>query len=331
MGNRLSPTMIGGFVIGAIAVLVMAAVVLGSGKLFAKQQEFVCFFPGDLNGLRIGAAVKFRGIQIGTVKDMRIRLSSAEGQQQNDQDLEHQRLPVLIELSENLAVGRGAERNVLGQERVKQLVAAGLRARLATESLVTGLLYIDLDFRPAEPVLLVLDPQKAKYPEIPTVPTQLEQLQETAVQALAKLQKVDFNALITSMTDAGRSIRDLAGSQELKSAIGSLGETAQALKQTAASVQITLGKVNSRIDPAAQSLTKTSDQAEKTLARMESTMASLQTTVAPDSPFAYQLTETLQNVSDASRSMRELADYLNRNPGAIVRGRHIPESTRQTE
>ena len=67
MSKRFSPTAIGAFVVGSFALLVAAIVVVGSGKMFQKPVRFVCFFPGDVNGLKVGAPVKFRGVQIGEV------------------------------------------------------------------------------------------------------------------------------------------------------------------------------------------------------------------------------------------------------------------------
>ena len=67
MNHRVSPMLIGAFVLGALLLAVMAVVVIGSGRYFRRTSPFVLYFPGSVNGLREGAAVKFRGVEIGSV------------------------------------------------------------------------------------------------------------------------------------------------------------------------------------------------------------------------------------------------------------------------
>ena len=71
MGKRLNPAAVGVFVLGALALTVMAVVLFGSGKLFRKTHEFVIYFGGDVSGLRVGAPVKFKGVEIGQVNQRR--------------------------------------------------------------------------------------------------------------------------------------------------------------------------------------------------------------------------------------------------------------------
>ena len=84
MSKRFSTTAIGAFVVGSFALLVAAIVVVGSGKMFQKPVQFVCFFPGDVNGLKVGAPVKFRGVQIGSVASIRLILPPDQGTVRSD-------------------------------------------------------------------------------------------------------------------------------------------------------------------------------------------------------------------------------------------------------
>src|ERR1700757_1785759 len=97
MGKRVSPTVIGAFVVASFAILVVALVVIGSGKMFTKPIRFICMFPGDLNGLKIGAPVKVRGVQVGEVEAIRLRLDPSEGQLRHGYN--GFRLPVIIDLA----------------------------------------------------------------------------------------------------------------------------------------------------------------------------------------------------------------------------------------
>ena len=70
MRKRASPTLIGAFVVGAVVLAVVAVGVFGSGRYFRKVYPYVVYFGGDVNGLKVGAPVKFRGIQVGDVRSI---------------------------------------------------------------------------------------------------------------------------------------------------------------------------------------------------------------------------------------------------------------------
>src|SRR5271168_1480189 len=97
MGKRVSPAAIGMFVVGSLFLVLASLVVLSSGKLFSKPHIFICFFQGSLNGLKIGSAVKFRGVEIGTVKDIMLRLPASYGTVKPEAGIV---LPVLVEIRE---------------------------------------------------------------------------------------------------------------------------------------------------------------------------------------------------------------------------------------
>src|SRR5713101_1908511 len=98
MAKRVSSTAIGAFVLGSLALVVMVAVILGSGELFRKPHYFVCFFTGSLNGLKTGAPVKVRGVQIGTVARISLRLPPPEGAERPG--LNATVIPVFLEIDE---------------------------------------------------------------------------------------------------------------------------------------------------------------------------------------------------------------------------------------
>jgi paraquat-inducible protein B len=327
MPRRFSSAAIGMFVIGSIVIAVSALAVLGSGKLFRKNHRFICFFQGSLNGLKVGAAVKVRGVEIGSVSEIRLRPLPSEGQLRTGAKV-FAGLPVIIDIDESQLKARGATGEALRPEELSALIERGLRAQLDTESLLTGLLYIDLDLFPRTPVNLLLQPGTGPYPEIPTVPTDLQQIQETAMKALAKLDKIDVVKLAQSITDAGSAAANLLSSPDLKETLVSLQTATKNLDDTISSVRSLVQNVNNRSGPALASLKKASDQATLTLAQISSTATTLQTSLAPDSPLTYRLEVALDNFAEASSAIRELTDYLQRNPSAIVRGKYVSESQR---
>ena len=150
MNKKISPAMIGAFVLGAVALIVIAILVFGSGRLFRQTREFVLYFEHSVNGLRIGAPVKIKGVEIGSVKDIRLLVG---------QGTAGDKIPVIIEIDLKKLTRRGAtvaaETAVDPEAMQKVIVDRGLRGQLDMESLVTGLLYVALDFFPGSPINLV--------------------------------------------------------------------------------------------------------------------------------------------------------------------------------
>ena len=234
MSKRVSPAIIGAFVVGSFAILVVALIVVGSGRMFTKPIRFICMFQGNLNGLKIGAPVKVRGVQIGTVAAIELRLLPSQGRIRPS--VRGLRLPVIIDVDRSQLLARGATGEALETAGFEDLVKQGMRAQLATESLLTGLLSIGLDLHPNTPANFILEPGGA-YREIPTIQTNLEQLQERLSKALDKFEKIDFQALIVSITDAANSIKNLVGSPELKTTLESLKGTVANLNQVVTSAR----------------------------------------------------------------------------------------------
>jgi paraquat-inducible protein B len=326
MPRRFSSTAIGIFVMSGLALGVLALAVLGSGSLFRRPHRFICFFNGSLNGLKVGAAVKVRGVEIGSVSEIRLRPTPSEGQLKPSAEAINA-LPVIIDIDESQLKSRGATGAALKREELNNLIRRGLRAQLNTESFLTGLLYIDLDLYPGTPVRLMLEPGSGEYPEIPTVVTDLQQVQETAMKALAKLNEVDFVKLTQSITDAGSAAANLLTSPDIKATLASLQTATRNLDTTISTIRGMVQNVNNRSGPVLASLKNAADKASVTLGQISSTAQTLQAGLAPDAPLTYRLEVALENFSEASSAIRELTDYLQRNPSAIVRGRYVQESS----
>src|SRR5208282_4872956 len=141
MGKKTNPAIVGAFVLGAIALAVLAVIALGSGRLFQKRYEYVLFFQGSVNGLRVGAPVKFKGVEIGSVTRILVNLNTPQVQPQAAGG--SFRIPVIIELQERRLIRTGAnEAGLEDQQLIGSLIDRGLRAELSMESFVTGVLYV---------------------------------------------------------------------------------------------------------------------------------------------------------------------------------------------
>ena len=127
MGKRVNPAFVGAFVLGAIGLIVVAVVLFGSGKIFSRTHEYVVYFSGDVNGLRPGAAVKFKGVEIGQVSRIRLRLEQQMSEKTGVLRADA-RIPVIIALDEEKLVSHGGGALDLNDPRtIPTLIQEGLR------------------------------------------------------------------------------------------------------------------------------------------------------------------------------------------------------------
>src|SRR5262245_19744533 len=205
---------------------------------------------------------------------------------------------------------------MMGRETLKQAVSNGLRARLESQSFLTGLLFVQLDFTPE--TAGHVSGERDGLPEIPTLPTAFEEAQSTLKELADKLETIDFAGLIDAFRDAAVAVRELAGSGETESTIASINDAVK-------SVQRLTDSMNQKVGPVGDSLRNTSQQTEATVKELEAVARSARELLDPESPVAVRLSQALQEITAAARSMRTLADSLERDPSAIVRGRATTE------
>ncbi|MGZ5122277.1 MAG: MlaD family protein, partial [Burkholderiales bacterium] len=175
--KKTTATVIGVFVLGAAVLAIAAVLFFGNGLFHEKRLRAVSFFNGSVAGLRVGAPVTFRGVPVGEVKSLGVRVMP-DGQSI---------IQVGMELVPGMVAVYGTDRG--GQDvEVAALVGRGLTAKLVNQSFVTGLLNVELAFRPDAHASSLGD---MTAPEIPTVPGDLEALTR-------QLQTVDIAAAVDS-------------------------------------------------------------------------------------------------------------------------------------
>ncbi|MEF3075605.1 MlaD family protein [Methylobacter sp. Wu1] len=328
MSKPISPVAIGGFTVGALALLLIALFVFGGGQFFqADKVRFVVFFDSSLNGLEIGAPVKMQGVKIGEVKQIVLQI---------DPNATKIYKPVVIEIDRNSLTSIGgtpfprAMTHKDREENRDRLVAAGFRARLEMQSLLTGLLYIDFDVhRDKPPVFTGLEYQGLL--EVPAIPTTVDELRNTASEVAKRLHDLPLEDIVRDLSASLREIKDFIASKDVRKSTAALANTLEGMEQTVktlnhnlepllANTSKTMVSTNALIKdlkPIVANTDKTLSTATATLDRARDSMAKLGGAVGPES----ELTETLEALKDAARSMENLTDYLERHPEAVLTGK----------
>lgn len=292
---RGNPLLIGSFVVGAAALAVLAAILFGSGKLFETRTRFVSYFDSSVQGLDVGAPVIFRGVQVGQVTSI-------------GAIIDERTFDVAVPVYYDLVRGSVEVRDQSSTEGtdIKRLVDhAGLRAQLKTQSLITGKLYVDLDFHPDKPaVYKKLDPSVI---EIPTIPTALEEAMAQLNSLLERVEKMPVEELVSRLASAAAGADTLLNKPELSQAVDRMNET--------------LGETRELVGTLDARVTVLVDRLDAAVAKIGAAAASLDATVKPGSPLQYQLLATLGELEEAARSFRQLSDELARQPESVLFGR----------
>jgi paraquat-inducible protein B len=329
MSKQANKTVIGIFVVGAIALVVVAVLILGSGKFFKQTLKAVCYFEGSVGGLNIGAPVVFRGVKIGSVTDVILRFETTK--------LSFV-IPVYIEIEPDKFAVVGVRPSQLGQN-LKTLIDRGLRASLEMQSIVTGQMQVGLDFQPDKPAKFAEFRIDTTTPEIPTIPTPMQELAK-------KIQKLPIDEIFEKLSSTLSKIDKLVGSPEIVEAIRSvnlaLGDVRKLVQNVdnrvgplASSIEGTVndyGKLardaSNKIDTLSLGLSETIKEIqkavssiEKTLGEAQLTLAQARQTLSEDSTLSYEIAETLDELQKGARSIRLLADDLKRRPESAIWGK----------
>lgn len=326
MSQKVNTTTIGLFIVTGVALGVIGLLLFSSSMMFNKSRDLIVYFNESLNGLNEGAPVKFRGVTIGSVKRLMVRFNQAT----NDFAM-----PVILEIEDKLVYRRlgDAAGELAYAGTTEDRVQAGLRASLQTESLITGVLYVDIRINPNVPP--VFHQLEKVYPELPAEPTQIQQL----INNLASLDiyslQTNLNGLITrldttvgelKMTDINAGVTNLLASvnrlvtdPDITNGLAGIRPTLDQFRELAA-------KVTSRVDPLADSVTNSLAEANRTLAQVRGAGENLRTMLAPDSPVRNDLELALNQLAGAAQSISSLVDFLKQHPNALIAGRTLPKS-----
>ncbi len=355
MTARPNALRIGLFALLGVFLLAAAIVAIVGVQIFKTGDRVVMNFPGSVYGLKVGAPVVFRGVELGGVRAVGVARVGG-----------HARVPVVAELDRaKLQAIAGVASN--DGAALASLLRQGLSAQLATQSLLTGQLYVDLDLRPganppptAVAAAAAVGSGDGALVEIPTSLTRFQSLQE-------QLDKMDVQRMSQDLSATLAAARALVAGPELKQALDGLAQASAALARVSTSMDQRLpalvntargalqmaGQASQRVGTAAERVAGVVDQAgvslDKTLTGVGAAANRAETLLSPGSPLhtsvqsaadelgrsaaelrgalgdqgttVLGLQRALADVSRAARAVRELADQIEQQPQSLIRGR----------
>ena len=337
MSRKADPALIGAFVLGAIALAVTTILLVTGDDWFRKHSQHMLYFEGAAHGLQVGAPVVFLGVKVGTVKKIEIGL---------DESSRKFVVPVAIEVEPHIVRTKSGEQiDLRDRETLRRLVERGLRARLRLQSILTGQLYVDLDFHPDKPARFV-----ATDPEVSEIPTV-----RTAVQELtAKLEGFPMDKFLADVAAIGTALSKTLDTPEMRNLPRRLDATLKHLESLAARLDAKSGPILDETRADLVEMKKALVAAQSAMARLESAADRIGTLASADSELVRNLTrasdelagaaqtvrrlavsesptvqhanQALKETARAAEALRKLAELLEQQPDAILRGKRKTEN-----
>lgn len=308
---------IGGFVLGGLLIAVVTVLfVLGSG-LGGGRDKVIMAFDSSVKGLSVGAPVALRGVEIGQVTAINLMLDSEETQ-----------LIMLVEAQ--ISSANIQRENSSADQIIDHLIHRGLRAQLNLQSLLTGLLYISLDFHPDTPAQL--SDIDSPYTQIPTIPTGLEKLTRqiesldiariaTDVQRIAAglstfIEQDDFRQLPQQLTNNLASLELL--SEDLRATVAIVGP---GLEAVLTSTDLLVSDMGDELPRISATVTRSLVTVQAATDAFADAMAEIDALVSSDSATTYQLNTALRELAQAAQALQLLAKTLEEQPESLLRGK----------
>lgn len=316
MKKEPDKTLIGAFVVIAIALTVGAVAIFGSGSFLSEKNTYVLYFKNSVKGLSIGSPVVLGGVKIGAVKEIRIHADS----QQNIFSI-----PVYIEIKKDSIMVPGKTDAWEGLEKnLDILIKQGLRAQLEIQSMVTGQLLVSLDFHPNKPAVLHQKP--SEFPEIPTIQSDIEafaqKIKQVPIQDIfAKLHAIITNLEITlnsekmarlteTLTRALEGIGHLAGNLDkslpdvtrsieatISDTRGLIQRTNEQITTMGRHVHTSLSDIQSLVKNTDQQVTQMGNNMDATVLKAKDVLISVNNEITPISQALQNTALTLQQTA----------------------------------
>ncbi|QDE31318.1 MlaD family protein [Shewanella polaris] len=313
------PLAIGAFIFGAIILVFIALLFFSGGRLFAEKAPVIMYFNNSVQGLQVGAPVKLKGVIIGEISDISINFP-------NDSSL-----GVTAAVHADLLLKRiNLKGTQVGEEFFSHAIGNGLRAQLNYLSLLTGQLYVELDFYPSSTP--IFHGKKDSLLELPTIANDFESLSKD-------LQSLNLKSLVTNVDNLAMQLSEIAASGKIQQALDDFDSAANAVKKTAVNIdstqakfgiktEVVLAKLDSLLTQLSLDEPKLVESLNQSLMALRDTLTSIEQlatrtgySLDQNSPLLIELTNTLEEISRTARSLRSLSETLDEQPEAIIRGK----------
>lgn len=319
MSRTANPVAVGAFVLGTLLLAVLLVVFFSDGRLFGAHERYVLLYDSSIKGLNVGAPVTIKGVKIGQVAEIKASM---------DTDTLSVLNTVTIEIDPDALERNGS--NKRGDELMEDLIEHGLRAQLRLQSLLTGLLYVDVDFHPGK--LAQYKKVKTAHKQIPTIPTGLEQLTQD-------LETIDVNKLGENFQQIVDGVNKLINDPNLQHMGASIEETLVSVRGAADQLRMQSARLETRLAPLLDNgdrlLGEFSDAVPQLTGKLDTTLAALNRAAgqleqaagnttyltSEDSPLLYRIDTAATNVNAAAEQVRRLTDMLERQPETLLFGK----------
>lgn len=344
MKRKANPTLIGTFVVAGIALIAVAIITLAGSNYFTRTERTVMYFSGSVYGLQVGAPVVFRGVRVGSVDSIQVSYEA---------DKDAFSIPVVASLDADALRGLdGKQLDADAGPALPALVQRGLTAQLSTQSLLTGLLYVDLDLRPQRASSKRGDTAH-NATEIPTTPTAIQAFRD-------QLEGIDLRKITDDISAIAASARAVISGPQLNQALNDMAQItatfkraserldkrldplADELQRSLVSTRTAMDSMNkaaTSVNQTAVGVGRTSDQVAEILApdaplvqnlqraanEVSRTAGALREATSGDSNLMVGADRALDDLSRAARALRDLAEALEQQPDSLLRGRKVKQ------
>nr|WP_298142487.1 MlaD family protein [uncultured Pseudomonas sp.] len=315
MSEARKPFMIGAFLLGGLVLLVVGIMLLSRDSWFAKPSEYVVYFTGSLDGLDVGADVTYRGVKVGTVREIRLSY---------DRQLKDVVMPVVVRLDSSS--GEGGGKHELDQF-IGQLVERGLRAQLQTPSLLTGKAIVALDMFPREPGY-VRSPHDLGLPTIPSVPSRIDQVADVLRELAGSLRQLPLQEMAASAQKTLAALEKLTNSAQLQQGLVSMSQLLAKLDRISGSLEQQLPPImdnmqRSSVDlrAAVADIRSAALSTSQALEQVNALAAETRRGLGPKSEIQYELLQALRELGRASKTMQRTLEGLDQQPQSLIFGK----------
>jgi paraquat-inducible protein B len=308
---------VGTFVVVGVAMIVGLALFFGSGKLSRETITLVSFFDGDVSGLRVGAPVTFRGVEVGTVSEVLMTLP--EDPRTGTTDV---RIAVVfqVDLQRVRSVSPSQTRDLSEEAQFNEIVEAGLRVRIKTTNFLSGMKSLSLDLRPDVPDTRLQDAD-LQYWEVPTIPSTFTALEGKLEEMANKLAALPLDSMALNINGLVTDLRIAITSPEVPTLLDQANRTLESFEDTSEKLSSLLANLEGEVGPVVEGMDDTFAELRRVLQSVETTLAQVRADMGPDSPLSYRTLQLLEETSMMVQSIREFVEYLNANPSALIKGR----------